>query len=297
MPSMVNIITVPTRVPASREGKYSRTMIAYDGTMPPWKRPKSAEMTNSETSPSKGRNRSSATPPARSPGAGFAIRRCGSQTYLQKPVDDVTRASPRAFQLRGRRRSPGPRNRRRCAPGASTSPRSTTLRHDACRRAAIARRGAVTGLQRATLRRLLQQEVCAEDRAPAPPRSRRRTRRCPDTCRASRRPRRSGSRSAATRHRRHSFQLAQMATAMPRRRVNQSEVSAISGANIAALPRSPINTPCASENVTMLAALPAITNPTPRPMAPIRTGTMTPNRSARRPMKRPPTPKPIMVSA
>jgi hypothetical protein len=26
-------------------GKFSRTMIAYDGTMPPWKRPKSAEIT------------------------------------------------------------------------------------------------------------------------------------------------------------------------------------------------------------------------------------------------------------
>ena len=36
---------VPTRAPASRGGKYSRTMIAYDGTMPPWNRPNSAEIT------------------------------------------------------------------------------------------------------------------------------------------------------------------------------------------------------------------------------------------------------------
>ena len=35
----------PTRAPASAAGKCSRTMIAYDGTMPPWNRPNSAEIT------------------------------------------------------------------------------------------------------------------------------------------------------------------------------------------------------------------------------------------------------------
>ncbi|MCY1231742.1 hypothetical protein D3C86_868060 [compost metagenome] len=61
MPNSVNISTVPTRAPASLGGKCSRTMIAYEGTMPPWNRPNSAEITYSGTSPSKGRNSSSAT--------------------------------------------------------------------------------------------------------------------------------------------------------------------------------------------------------------------------------------------
>ena len=39
------MITSPTRVPAWRGGKYSRTMMAYIGTMPPWNRPNSAEIT------------------------------------------------------------------------------------------------------------------------------------------------------------------------------------------------------------------------------------------------------------
>ena len=45
MPTSVIMMTVPTRTPASFAGKCSRTMIAYEGTMPPWKRPKSAEIT------------------------------------------------------------------------------------------------------------------------------------------------------------------------------------------------------------------------------------------------------------
>ena len=44
MPTIVAMITRPTRVPASCGGKYSRTMIAYIGTMPPWNRPNSAEI-------------------------------------------------------------------------------------------------------------------------------------------------------------------------------------------------------------------------------------------------------------
>ena len=45
MPNSVNIRIVPVRAPASAAGKCSRTMIAYDGTMPPWNRPNSAETT------------------------------------------------------------------------------------------------------------------------------------------------------------------------------------------------------------------------------------------------------------
>ena len=35
MPSMLHMMTAPTRVPASRGVKCSRTIIAYAGTMPP----------------------------------------------------------------------------------------------------------------------------------------------------------------------------------------------------------------------------------------------------------------------
>ena len=45
MPTMVAMMTSPTSVPACCGGKYSRTMMAYIGTMPPWNRPNSAEMT------------------------------------------------------------------------------------------------------------------------------------------------------------------------------------------------------------------------------------------------------------
>ena len=45
MPSRVNIRIVPVRAPASAAGKCSRTMIAYDGTIPPWKMPNSADTT------------------------------------------------------------------------------------------------------------------------------------------------------------------------------------------------------------------------------------------------------------
>ncbi len=46
----------------------------------------------------------------------------------------------------------------------------------------------------------------------------------------------------------------------------------------------------------MLPAMPAATKPRPRLTAPISSGTITPKRSASRPMKSPPTPKPIIVS-
>jgi hypothetical protein len=45
IPNSVAISTRPSRVPASCGGKYSRTMMAYIGTMPPWNRPNSAEIT------------------------------------------------------------------------------------------------------------------------------------------------------------------------------------------------------------------------------------------------------------
>jgi hypothetical protein len=48
--------------------------------------------------------------------------------------------------------------------------------------------------------------------------------------------------------------LAQIATAMPRRRLNQSEVSATSGAKVAEQPRNPISTPWASANCHRLVA-------------------------------------------
>ena len=62
MPNSVHISTVPTRAPASAGGKCSRTMMAYDGTMPPWNSPNSAEMTYSDTRPSNGMNSSRARP-------------------------------------------------------------------------------------------------------------------------------------------------------------------------------------------------------------------------------------------
>jgi hypothetical protein len=49
----------------------------------------------------------------------------------------------------------------------------------------------------------------------------------------------------------------QIATAMPRRRVNHSDVSATSGTNVAELPRNPIRAPCANVNCHRFAADPA----------------------------------------
>ena len=88
----------------------------------------------------------------------------------------------------------------------------------------------------------------------------------------------------------------QIATAMPRRRVNHCEVSATSGAKVAEVPSSPISSPCAALNVHTLPAMPATMKPQPSPTAPISTGTITPKRSASRPIRMPPKPKPIIVS-
>jgi hypothetical protein len=70
--------------------------------------------------------------------------------------------------------------------------------------------------------------------------------------------------------------LAQIATAIPRRRTHHSDVSAMSGANIEALPRTPISTPWASMKLHRLWVVPATAKPPPMPAAPIRRGTITP---------------------
>jgi hypothetical protein len=70
--------------------------------------------------------------------------------------------------------------------------------------------------------------------------------------------------------------------------VNQSDVSAISGANIAELLNKPISTPCSRAKVQRLDAMPAATKPRPSSRPPIKSGTITPKRSASRPMKSPP---------
>src|SRR5258706_13330495 len=44
MPKSVHMITAPTSAPVRAAGKFSRTMIAADRTMPPWERPKSARI-------------------------------------------------------------------------------------------------------------------------------------------------------------------------------------------------------------------------------------------------------------
>ena len=88
----------------------------------------------------------------------------------------------------------------------------------------------------------------------------------------------------------------QIATAMPRRRVNHSDVSATSGTNVAEVPRKPISAPCARVNCHRFAAEPAAMKPAPRPSVPIITATITPKRSDSRPIRMPPKPKPIIVS-
>ncbi len=88
----------------------------------------------------------------------------------------------------------------------------------------------------------------------------------------------------------------QIASAMPRRRSNHSAVSATSGAKVAEVPSSPSSSPCASAKAHRLPAQPETMNPSPRPTAPIISGTITPKRSASRPIRMPPMPKPTIVS-
>jgi hypothetical protein len=77
--------------------------------------------------------------------------------------------------------------------------------------------------------------------------------------------------------------------------LNQNETSATSGANVAELP-VPTSRPWMIAYVQMLPAAPAATIPIPSAIVPAITGTMTPNRSERRPIRMPPRPKPTIVS-
>jgi hypothetical protein len=87
-----------------------------------------------------------------------------------------------------------------------------------------------------------------------------------------------------------------MATAMPRRFTNQSDVSATSGENVAEPPSNPSSSPCAALKTAKLDVAPASQKPAPMPHAPTMSGTVTPKRSESRPMKRPPIPNPIISS-
>jgi hypothetical protein len=70
--------------------------------------------------------------------------------------------------------------------------------------------------------------------------------------------------------------LITIATAMPRRFVNQSEVSATNGAKVAEQPNMPASTPWTIANCRMLPDMPARIRPLPSPSAPSTTGTITP---------------------
>ena len=85
-----------------------------------------------------------------------------------------------------------------------------------------------------------------------------------------------------------------MATAIPRRRANQCEMSASNGAKVAELPSNPINTPWISANSHSVSARLASTQPRHRLQAAITSGTVIPKRSISRPIRTPPNPKPIM---
>src|SRR5262249_11670380 len=82
-----------------------------------------------------------------------------------------------------------------------------------------------------------------------------------------------------------------MATAMPRWRVNQCEISAINGAKAAELP-TPI-TPYAMAYCHAATEKLELTYPNPSITEPIVTGTTIPNRSASRPISAPPNAKPL----
>ena len=65
---------------------------------------------------------------------------------------------------------------------------------------------------------------------------------------------------------------------------------------MAEVPRVPISRPCAAQNSHRFGASPALMKPAPSPTAPSTTGTITPKRSASRPISTPPRPKPTIVS-
>ena len=112
----------------SAGGKCSRTMIAYEGTMPPWNRPNSADTTYSETSPSKGRNSSS---PCLQHEPSSSVRMPPMRSQIRRrdqPADDAGSQHQRQHLRAPRAANPDRRSRRRCAPAASTSPRSRPRR-------------------------------------------------------------------------------------------------------------------------------------------------------------------------
>ena len=98
--------------------------------MPPWNRPNRPATTYSETRPLNGRNSSSATPCSTEPSS--SVRRPPMRSEIQPEASRLTtpsrRASATASPRRAPRRSRGRRNRRRCAPAASTWPRSRKRR-------------------------------------------------------------------------------------------------------------------------------------------------------------------------
>ena len=113
---------------------------------------------------------------------------------------------------------------------------------------------------------------------------------------ASRRSRRSAARSAARRRRPGSCRWRRSPPRCRAGASNQSEMSATSGANVAELPRKPMSRPCTSANSSEPAASRPGRSRAPRPIAPTGAAAITPKRSARRPIRMPPKPKPSIVS-
>src|SRR2546430_16669043 len=85
-----------------------------------------------------------------------------------------------------------------------------------------------------------------------------------------------------------------IATAIPRRRVNQSEVSAMIGANVAEL-APPTSRPWARMKCQRLVAWLAATYPGLSAIAPPAAGQKMPKRSERGPHRKPPNPKTDIV--
>ena len=101
--------TVPTRAPASFGEKCSRTISAYAGTMPPWNRPNSPDTTYSDTTPSKGRNSSSATPCSTEPSS--RVRRPPMRSEIQPESSRLSTPIPSITDsISAPRAAPNPRS-------------------------------------------------------------------------------------------------------------------------------------------------------------------------------------------
>ena len=224
--------------------------------MPPWNRPKSADTTIERRQAVEEQVQQRARcPAAPSRAAACASRRCdprsspdSSRLTMPKPSISDSMLAPR-----GRRRSRGRRSRRRCAPAASTSPRSTaspaitssvcSARGEMPRSAGWlqCRAAACVWLDRGGRRRstsvsgsIVSRHDDSDDEVRVAPAD------GLDQVLHDRRPDRAGQVVAAGHDR---------DTARPRRRSNQCEMSASSGPNVAELPRKPISRPCASAYV------------------------------------------------